>query len=102
MDFSVILQFICPELFILVIFLWCLGLFLKKAPWFKQEWAIPFVLLAVSVVITLLYMAIVNGAGFTGPIIIIGIIQAVLIAAVAVFGNEIIKQVTIKRQEDQK
>ena len=56
---SKIIEFIRPELFILVVFLWCLGLFLKKAPWFSAEWMIPFILLGVSLVVTTVYMAVV-------------------------------------------
>ena len=100
MDWNVIAQFIRPELFILIVFLWCLGLFLKKAPWFKAEWVIPFLLLGISVVITVVYMAIVNEQGFTPVVIVTGLIQAVLIAAVAVFGNELIKQGFNKRLAD--
>ena len=100
MDWSIVLEFIRPELFILIIFLWCLGLFLKKAPFFKAEWLIPFVLLGVSVVITIAYIAIVGGEGFTAAVMITGLIQAVIIAALAVFGNEILKQITSKRWDD--
>lgn len=94
-----ILQFIRPELFIIIIFLYCIGLFLKLWQGFKQEWMIPYILLAVSFVITLAYVGIVLGEGFAPPVIIAVIIQAVLIAAVTVFGNELIKQVLVKRKE---
>ena len=100
MDWNVIIDLIRPELFILVVFLWCTGLFLKKAPWFYADWMIPFVLLGISIIITIVYMAIVAGQGFTAVVIVTGIIQAVLIAALAVFGNELIKQATVKRKED--
>ena len=92
MDWSIIIEFIQPELFILVVFLWVIGLFLKKAPSFKAEWAIPFILLFISVLITIPYIAIVGDEGFGADIVIVGIIQAVLIAGTAVFGNELIKQ----------
>jgi len=100
MDMSIVLEFIRPELFILALFLWCIGLFLKTAPWFKSEWMIPFILLGVSLVVTVVYIAIVNGQGFTTVVFVTGIIQAVLIAAVAVFGNELIKQGLVKRKDD--
>jgi hypothetical protein len=100
MDWTKIIEFIRPELFILIVFLWCLGLFFKKAPWFKADWAIPFLLLAISIAITITYMAVVNGEGFTAVVFVTGLIQAVIIAAVAVFGNELIKQITVKRNED--
>lgn len=100
MDWEVIMSLIKPELFILVIFLWCLGLFLKKAPWFHGEWMIPFILLAVSLVVTVVYMAVVGGQGWSAVVVVTGIIQAVIIAAVAVFGNELIKQAFVKRLEE--
>ena len=100
MNMELILEFIRPELFILVVFLWCLGLFLKKAPWFKAEWAIPFILLGVSVIFTIVYIAIVLNEGFLAEVIITGIIQATIIAALAVFGNELLKQGFVKRVED--
>lgn len=102
MDWTKVVEFIRPELFVLVIFLWCLGLFLKKAPWFKDDWMIPFILLGVSLIITIVYMAIVVGEGFNAVVVVTGIIQAVLIAAVSVFGNELIKQGLTKRVEDKK
>ena len=100
MVLEIVQQFIKPELFILAAFLWCLGLFLKTAPWFKAEWAIPFILLAVSFVVTISYLAIVGGQGFTPTTIVMGCIQAVLIAAMAVFGNELLKQMLKKRLND--
>jgi len=100
MDWGQIIAFIRPELFILIIFLWCLGLFLKKAPWFTAEWMIPFILLAVSLIITIAYTAIVINEGFTAVVFVTGIIQGVIIAAVTVFGNEMIKQATVKRLQE--
>jgi hypothetical protein len=99
-DMSIIAKYIRPELLIVVIFLWCLGLFLKKAPWFKEEWMIPFILLGVSIIVTIPYIAIVLVGGFSWALIISGLIQAVIIAALAVFGNETIKQAVVKRLQD--
>lgn len=95
-----IMEFIRPELFILVLFLWCLGLFFKKVPSFKREWAIPFILLGLGLLFTMLYIAVVLGEGFTWVVIISSIIQGTLIAALAVFGNELIKQSVNKRLKD--
>lgn len=100
MEWSSVVSFIQPELLIVVVFLWCIGLFLKKAPWFSAEWTIPFILLAISLVITILYLAIILGDGFSAKVILAGIIQAVILAAVAVFGNEILKQTIDKRLDD--
>lgn len=94
------MEFIRPELFILIVFLFALGMFLKKAPWFKDEWQIPFILLGLGIVFAILYVAVLLGEGFTGAVIIASIIQGVIIAAVAVFGNETIKQFLVKRSVD--
>jgi hypothetical protein len=98
MDWSKVMEFIQPELFIVVAFLWCLGLFLKKLPKFKADWQIPFILLGVSIIITILYISIVLGSGWSAAVIVSCIIQGVIVAALAVFGNEALKQLTVKRK----
>ena len=87
-----ILEFIRPELFILIVFLYCVGLFLKLNEGFKKTWTIPYILLGISFLITLAYVSIYLGEGFSPPVIVAVVIQSVLIAAVTVFGNELIKQ----------
>lgn len=100
MGMEVLINFIRPELLILIAVLWCFGLFLKRMPWFKDDWAIPFILLLMGIVFTILYLAIILSEGFNRVTILMGIIQGILIAAVAVFFNEAVKQVFIKRPED--
>ncbi|GKX27798.1 hypothetical protein SH1V18_02780 [Vallitalea longa] len=100
MDWNSIISFIRPELFVLIIFLYCLGLFLKKIPAFTAEWLIPIILLGVSLFITIIYMGVVIEGKFTPVVIVTAVIQSVIIAAIAVFGNEIIKQLTQKRKMD--
>jgi len=95
-----IIELIRPELFILVVFIYCLGLFLKLNKSFKKEYQIPYILLLVSIAICQAYMSKVLGLGFSAAVVITSLIQAVLIAAVAVFGNNLIKQATVKRNED--
>ncbi len=102
MDWNLVMSFVRVELVLLVIFLYCLGLFLKKVPAFRQEWLIPIILLGVSVVTTVVYSAFVLGDGFTPTSVISSIIQGVIIASLAVFGNEIFKQAKIKRVDDNK
>jgi hypothetical protein len=93
------MDFIRPELFIIIVFIYCVGRFLKLNKKFNNDWMIPYILLGVSFLITLAYVSFVLGEGFSPPVIVAVIIQAVLIAAVAVFGNELIKQVLFKRKE---
>jgi hypothetical protein len=94
-----IIESIRPELGILIVFLYCVGLFLKKWEGFTKEWMIPYILLGVSFLITLAYVSIYLGEGFGPPIIVAVVIQSVLISAITVFGNELLKQVLIKRKE---
>lgn len=95
-----ILTFIRPELFILVIFLYCIGLFLKLWKCFSKEWMIPYILLGVSFLSTLCYVTVYEGETISGQLIVAVAIQSVLIAATAVFGNELIKQFTVKRKSE--
>ena len=95
-----ILEFVQPELFILVIVLYCIGLFLKLKQDFKHEYTIPYILAGISIILCQLYMSVVLELGFAPKIIIVSFIQAILIAAVAVFGNELVKQGLKKRQDD--
>ncbi len=97
MDF--IFEFIRPELFILIVFLYSIGLFIRTGPWKENSWSIPYILLGVSLVITLAYTGIYLGAGFSAPVIVAAVIQAVLIAAVTVFGNELIQQFISRKEE---
>ncbi len=88
-----IMDFIKPELFILVVFLYAVGLFVRNGPWKENSWMIPYILLGISFIITLAYVAIFMGEGFSPPVIVAVIIQSVLIAAVTVYGNELIEQI---------
>lgn len=97
MDWTVLLQFVRPELLILAVMLYVLGKFLKLNPRFKKEWTIPYILLGIAIILTPLYVIIVVGEGATASIILSGVIQGILIAGLTVFANELIKQVTEKR-----
>lgn len=94
-----IIESIRPELGILIVFLYCVGLFLKKWEGFTKEWMIPYILLGVSFLITLAYVSIYLAEGFGPPVIVAVVIQSVLIAAITVFGNELLKQILTKRKE---
>ena len=95
-------ELITPELIFLVAFVYVVGLFLKKLPAFRAEWTIPLVLWLVSIVAAILVLAIQLGQSFTPATILSGALQGTFIAAVAVFGNQIFKQITEKRLDDQK
>lgn len=95
MDLNVVLQFIKPELIIVVVACYVLGLFLKSST--IKDWKIPYILLIFAILLTILYMAIVLGQGFGIKIIILGFIQGLFSAALAVYGNQLIKQIIEKK-----
>lgn len=87
-----VLDFIRPELFILVVFLYAVGLFVRNGKWKDNSWLIPYILLGISFAITLAYVGVFLSEGFSPPVIVAVVIQSVLIAAVTVYGNELIEQ----------
>jgi hypothetical protein len=94
MDLSLALQFVKPELVIVMVACYVLGMFLKAST--IKDWLIPYVLLIFAIVLTIVYIAIVLGSGFTGKVIIEGFIQGLFAAALAVYGNQLIKQIIQK------
>lgn len=90
MDISLVLQFIKPEIMIIVVACYALGLFLKSSR--MSDWLIPFVLLPFAIILAILYMAIIVGDGFTANVLLTGFIQGLLAAALSVYGNQLIKQ----------
>ena len=92
-----IMNFIQVELILIIAVTYALGLFLKSARgvW---DWLIPFVLLGFAVTFSILYKAIMLAEGFTPETILGGFLYGILVAAIAVFGNQIIKQGT-EREE---
>lgn len=95
MDWNVIQQFITPELLIMIVVCYCLGLFLKSVPRIP-DWLIPIILLLVTCVVTMLYIAIILKKGFGAETFLMGFIYGLLSSAVAVYGNQVIKQVKKK------
>lgn len=100
MDMTLVADFIRPELLLVGVFLYALGLFLKLLPSFREEWAIPFILLGVSVVLCPVYMLVILHLQPVGEVVLSGAIQGVLLAALCVFANQMIKQAVNKRVVD--
>ena len=101
MELMDIASFVDPANMILIVFVWCLGLFFKRAPWFDDEWKIPFILLVISIIFSVLKVSFTPDMVLNGELIVMAIIQGVIIAALAVFGNETLKQLLVKRKDDQ-
>lgn len=92
MEFNLV-DFIQVELLIIIAVTYVLGMFLKSTDKIR-DWWIPFILLVFAVVFSILYKAIMLMEGFTPQSILSGFLYGILIAGVAVFGNQMIKQGT--------
>lgn len=97
MDWNVIVEFVRPELLILIAVCYCLGLFLKGIPK-CPDWIIPISILGFSIIVAPLYLAVVVENTFTWAILLLGIFYGIICAAIAVFGNQVVKQLG-KRKE---
>lgn len=86
-----LLQYVDVSLLVLVAVIYGLGMFLKTLP-SVNDWLIPFILLGASIVLTIAYTGFILELGINGKVVVNGIIQGILVASVAVFGNQIIKQ----------
>lgn len=93
-----ILNYIQPEVLILIPVLIVVGLILKRIENIK-DWTIPIVLGAIGILFAILILGF--GQGFTGPIILSGILQGILCAGMAVYVHQLTIQSTRKRKEDQ-
>lgn len=75
-----ILQFILEEGLVMIVALWIIGYVIKKSKLVKSEW-VPFLLLAISLVITPLKLG-----GYT----IDNMVQAVLVTGASVLGHQFV------------
>lgn len=101
--YDILMQYVRPELVVLVVVLYCIGLALKNTKTIADE-MIPFILGVLSVLITALYIVAVSDTpkGYQevlGMIFNI-IVQGICAAAAAVFFNQSYKQAK-KFQESQ-
>lgn len=86
-----IIDFLRPELLFLPVFLYLLGMVIKKAPNIP-DWTIIFILAFVGMVLAPLYLWLVVLLPMGGALILTGIIQGFFAACIAVFGNQALKQ----------
>lgn len=95
MTYELLLEYIRPELLILVIVLYCIGMALKSSTYVKDE-LIPFILGAISIGLCALYIFAVTDSigGYKTLLIAIFeiIIQGILCAAGSVYINQLFKQ----------
>lgn len=90
MDYT---NYIRAELLVLVVVLYGLGEVIKATGKIKNNY-IPLILTIIGIALSALYVL--STEGVTGVGIFTAIVQGVLVAAVAVYGNQVIKQTTSK------
>jgi hypothetical protein len=95
---SEILNYIQPEILILIPVLIILGLMLKKIENIK-DWTIPIVLGIIGILFAILILGFENG--FNGSTVLNGILQGILAAGMAVYVHQLTIQTTRKRKEDE-
>jgi len=81
MEWNAVLEFINPELLIVVVACWVIGGILKQTPK-VPDWSIIYIVTAFAIVFAMFLQ------GYT----IQSLIQGILCGAVAVYGNQLIKQ----------
>lgn len=93
-----ILSFILPEILILIPVLIIIGMMLKRIENIK-DWTIPIVLGIIGILFAIMILGFKEG--FSGPIILNGILQGILAAGMAVYVHQLTIQSTRKRIEDE-
>lgn len=81
MEWNAVLEFINPELLIVVVACWIIGLVLKKTPK-VPDWTIIYGVTVVAVAFAVVLL------GFTAQ----SVLQGILCGAMAVYGNQLVKQ----------
>ena len=97
MDFIDLNNYIKPELLILVPVLIVIGKFIKDSVIDNKH--IPLILACVSVVLSCGYLCVISG-GNIAYALITGVIQGILLAGTAVYGNQIFKQYTANKKDE--
>lgn len=91
---DLILQYLKPELLILIPVLYLIGLGLKKAAFIKDNY-IPLILGAIGILVVFLYLLGVSGWNIN--LIWISIVQGILVAGGSVYINNLYKQLIVKK-----
>ena len=87
---EIVLNYVKPELLVLIPVLYLIGLALKNANFVNDKF-IPLILGISGVVLAFIYL--ISVSGWNANIIWLSIVQGVLVAAGAVYFNQIYKQI---------
>jgi hypothetical protein len=94
MDWAkLLLDYVKPELLVIIPILWYIGKQLKASRKIK-DWAIPFILMAISILLVLPYILIFEGPSMAG--IWIGVIQSLVVWAIEGQAYQTLKQIKEK------
>lgn len=96
------LQFIKPELLVLIPVLYFIGAWCKASNHIK-DWLIPFILMGISIVLTALYLIsaeFASAGNLVATYIFTSVVQGTLCSAAAVFTENVKRQITVGRKED--
>ena len=84
-------DYIKPELLLLVVVLYIIGLMVKSTEKIKDKY-IPIMLGFIGIVLSFIYVIAIEG--FTLTSVFTAITQGILVAGLAVYGNQLFKQLT--------
>ena len=96
-----IMNYIKPELIVLIVVLYFIGIALKKSEKFK-DWSIPFVLGGVGIALSALWVLATSPLGTPQDVaiaIFTAIVQGILVAGTAVYANQLKVQNSKKNNE---
>lgn len=92
------MSLIPAELLIIAVVVYCIAEFVKRTEK-VPSWFIPIFVLILAIVLTVIYSAVSLDQGLTGKTVVNGVIYGVLIASIAVYCNQVFKQIFVKRLE---
>lgn len=93
MDMTQWIKFVDPKILILVAFLYIIGMLIKQTEKIKSKY-IPLILWVIGLAMSIIFYAL--EGGFTADIVFNGVIQGTFVTALAVWGNQVFKQLTTK------
>ena len=92
---DIIMNYVKPELAILAVVLYFVGVFIKKTEAISDKW-IPLILCVAGIVLAAIYVVAVSlpfsSSGETLMAVFTAVVQGVLCAALSTFVNQLIKQ----------
>lgn len=92
------INLIPAELLIIAVVVYCIAEIVKRTEK-VPNWSIPIIVLVLAIILTIIYSAAVLDQGLTSKTIVNGVVYGILIASIAVYCNQVFKQIFVKRLE---